>query len=186
MLGYYKNEEETRKVIDPEGWFHTGDIGALEDNRFLRITDRKKELFKTSGAKFIAPQPIENKLKESHFIEQVMVIGENRNFPAALIVPSFAYIKEWAAKKGISFTGNDQLITDPLVPKKVSEAVRKVNKTLSHYEMIKKFEMIPHEWSIERGELTPKLSLKRKAILEEYASLVDKIYSSHGEELHPH
>jgi long-chain acyl-CoA synthetase len=179
MLGYYKDEEQTRQVIDEEGWFHTGDIGEFVEGRFLKITDRKKEIFKTSGGKYIVPQMIENRLKESPFIEQAMVIGENRKFASALIVPSFAYLKEWAARENISLpASNEELCRHKMVQKKINEEVEKVNATLGQYETIKKFELLPREFSIEKGELTPKLSLKRKVILENFGEAVDHIYSN--------
>lgn len=171
MLGYYKRQNE----LD-NGWLHTGDIGTLVDGRFLKITDRKKEMFKTSGGKFIAPQVIENKLKESPFIEQVMVIGESRRFPAALIVPSYDYLKEWAKIKKINFSSNADLVQNQKVINRINKEVEHVNANLSHYEMIKKFKLIPHDWSIEGGELTPKLSLKRKAILQLNEDLIEEIY----------
>ncbi len=179
MLGYYKDEEQTRQVIDEEGWFHTGDIGEFVEGRFLKITDRKKEIFKTSGGKYIVPQMIENRLKESPFIEQAMVIGENRKFASALIVPSFAYLKEWAVKENFSLpASNEELCHHPKVRDKINEEVEKVNATLGQYETIKKFELLPREFNIENGELTPKLSLKRKVILENFGDAVDRIYGN--------
>jgi long-chain acyl-CoA synthetase len=176
MLGYYKHPELTAEVIDREGWFHTGDIGVIEDNRFLKITDRKKEIFKTSGGKYIAPQLIENKLKESPFIEQVLVIGENQKFPSALIVPAFAYVKEWLSGRNISAATNEEISDDEEVKKRIWQEVKEVNKGLNQYEMIKKIEIMPREWMIEKGEMTPKLSLKRKVILDENRELIQKLY----------
>ncbi len=177
MLGYYKRPDLTAEVIDSDGWFHTGDIGIMEDTVYLKITDRKKEIFKTSGGKYIVPQHIENKLKESRFIEQVMVIGENQKYAAALIVPAFPFLKDWMTKKGLTIpSSNAELIAMEEVKKRIGEEVREVNKSLSNYEGIKKFELLPAEWTIEKGELTPKLSMKRKVILSMHASLVDKIY----------
>jgi long-chain acyl-CoA synthetase len=175
MLGYYKNPEETAKAIE-DGWFHTGDIGEMVEGKFLKITDRKKEIFKTSGGKFIAPQLIENKLKESKYIEQVMVIGEGHKFPAALIIPEFNALKIWCGKKQIEFTTPDEVINNTDVKTKIQKEIERVNQQLSHFEMIKSFELIAKEWSIDGGELTPKLSLKRKEILRLYAPLVNKIY----------
>lgn len=180
MLGYYKDEEQTRQVLDADGWFHTGDIGEFVEGRFLKITDRKKEIFKTSGGKYIVPQMIENRLKESRFIEQVMVIGENRKFASALIVPAFAFIKDWAVRKGISFTTNEEICESKEVKSRIKEEVEEVNKTLAQFETIKKFELLPRELSIEKGELTPKLSMKRKIILENFKDSVDRIYGSEG------
>jgi long-chain acyl-CoA synthetase len=175
MKGYYKREKETNEAI-VDGWFHTGDIGELVDNRFLKITDRKKEIFKTSGGKFIAPQIIENKLKESPFIEQVMVLGESQRFPAALIVPSFAYLKEWCQIKGIEYTNNQEMINNERIISKYSKEVELVNQKLSHHEMIKKFKLMPLEWTIDSGEMTPKLSLKRNLIAKNNESLIASIY----------
>jgi long-chain acyl-CoA synthetase len=176
MKGYYKREKETNEVI-VDGWFHTGDIGELIDNRFLKITDRKKEIFKTSGGKFIAPQIIENKLKESPFIEQVMVIGENQRFPAALIVPSFAYLKEWCKIKEIEFTTNQNMITNEKVLDKYANEVKRENQNLSHHETIKMFKLMPLEWTIDSGEMTPKLSLKRNLIAKNNEKLITEIYN---------
>lgn len=180
MLGYYKDEEQTRQAIDADGWFHTGDIGEFVEGRFLKITDRKKEIFKTSGGKYIVPQMIENRLKESRFIEQVMVIGENRKFAAALIVPAFAFIKEWALRKGMALNSNDEIYQSKVVKDRIREEVDEVNKALAQFESIKKFELLPREFSIENGELTPKLSMKRKIILENFKDVVDRIYGNEG------
>ncbi|MCC6384698.1 MAG: long-chain fatty acid--CoA ligase [Bacteroidia bacterium] len=178
MLGYYKDEQQTHAVIDAQGWLHTGDIGEFIDNRFLKITDRKKEIFKTSGGKYIVPQMIENRLKESRFIEQIMVIGENRKFASALIVPAFSFLKDWAAKEGLTLSSNEEIANSKDVRNRIREEVELVNKTLGHFETIKKFELLPRDFSIENGEMTPKLSLKRKIILENFKSYVDKIYGN--------
>lgn len=177
MLGYYKRPDLTAEVIDADGWFHTGDIGMFEDGVYLKITDRKKEIFKTSGGKYIVPQYIENKLKESRFIEQVMVVGENQKFPSAFIVPAFPFLKEWCIRKGVEVPdSNIKLIENDQVKTRMMEEVDEVNKSLSHYEAIKKIELLPREWTIENGELTPKLSLKRRVILEANKNLLDRIY----------
>lgn len=176
MLGYYNRPDATAESIDKDGWFHTGDIGIMEDNRFLKITDRKKEIFKTSGGKYIAPVMIENKLKESPFIEQVMVIGENQKYASALIVPAFAYLKEYCKRKNIPYTSNEEIIKTPEIKARILEEVEKTNKELANYETIKRPELLPREWSIEKGEMTPKLSLKRKVIMAANKSLIDKIY----------
>lgn len=177
MLGYYKSPELTAEVLDKDGWFHTGDIGVMVENKFLKITDRKKEIFKTSGGKYIIPQMIENKLKESRFIEQAMVIGENQKFAAALIVPAFAFIKEWAARKNISLTTYDDIASNQEVRKRIMEEIEGVNKTLGNFETIKKFELVNREFSIDKNELTPKLSLRRKIIQQNFQALIDKIFS---------
>lgn len=178
MLGYYKRPDLTAEMIDAEGWLHTGDIGTLEDGQYLKITDRKKEIFKTSGGKYIVPQAIENKLKESRFIEQVMVIGENRKFAAALVVPAFAFVREWCERKQIPLPAtNEELIALERVRNRIMKEVNQVNEGLGSYESIKKIELLPREWSIDKGEMTPKLSLKRKVILEANKDLVEKIYA---------
>lgn len=177
MMGYYKRPDATAEAIDKDGWFHTGDIGEFVNNKLLKITDRKKEIFKTSGGKYIAPLMIENKLKESPFVEQVMVIGDGQKFAAAFIVPSFAYIKDWYSKQGKTYTSNEEVIKDADLIARIKEDIEKQNKTLAHYETIKKFELLPRAWSIEKGEMTPKLSLKRKIILENNKDLFEKIYS---------
>ncbi len=176
MMGYYKHPELTAEVLDKRGWFHTGDIGVFEDGKFLKITDRKKEIFKTSGGKYIAPQMIENKLKESLFIEQAMVIGENQKFAAALIVPAFNYIKDWGTKRGIRFTNNEEIAANKEVRDRIRLEIAEINKNLGHSETIKKFEFLTAEFSIEKGEMTPKLSLKRKVILENHKETVRKLY----------
>lgn len=181
MLGYYKRPDLTAEVIDNDGWFHTGDIGIFEQGKYLKITDRKKEIFKTSGGKYIAPQLIENKLKESIFIEQAMVIGENQKFAAALIVPSFQNLKDWCAKKGISYTTNDEMIKDERVVKLIGREIDEINSGLAKYETIKKFRLLPREWSIDKGEMTPKLSLKRKVILKDNEALIQTIYNNEYE-----
>ena len=178
MLGYYKHPELTAEVIDEQGWFHTGDIGRMEKNVYLKITDRKKEIFKTSGGKYITPQLIENKLKESRFIEQSMVIGESQKFAAALIIPAFPFLKEWCEKKNITWTSNEEMIHRKEIRDRIKEEIEQVNKSLAQYETIKKFELLPRDWSIERGELTPKLSLKRKVILAENKQLCEKIFNN--------
>jgi len=176
MLGYYKRPDLTAEVIDNEGWLHTGDIGEFVENRFLKITDRKKEIFKTSGGKYIAPLVLENKLKESPFIEQVMVIGENRKYPSAIIVPTFAYIREWAKKQGINLDSNKEIARHPKVLEAILRDVEKTNESLAQYEKIKNPATIDKEWTIDGGQMTPKLSLKRKVILKENEALIDKIY----------
>jgi long-chain acyl-CoA synthetase len=149
----------------------------FEENRFLKITDRKKEIFKTSGGKYIAPVMIENKLKESPFVEQAMVIGENQKFASAFIVPAFAFLKEYCQRKGIPFTSNEDLIKNETIKARIIAEVEKVNKELAQYEKIKNPQLLSREWSIDKGEMTPKLSLKRKVIMAANADLVNKIYA---------
>lgn len=178
MLGYYKRPDLTAEVIDSEGWFHTGDIGIFEDGVYLKITDRKKEIFKTSGGKYIIPQHIENKLKESRFIEQVMVVGEGKNFAAALVVPSFPFLLEWCTRKGIQIPdSNAELIKIPRIKDRIMKEVEMVNQTLGNYETIKKIELLSREWTVDAGELSPKLSLKRRVIMENNKEAVERIYS---------
>jgi long-chain acyl-CoA synthetase len=177
MLGYYNRPDATAEAIDAEGWFHTGDIGVMVENRFLKITDRKKEIFKTSGGKYIAPVMIENKLKESQFIEQVMVIGENQKYASALIVPAFAFLKEYCKRKGIEYTSNEEIIKNPIIRDRILQSVEKVNSTLAQYETIKRPEFLSREWSIDKNEMTPKMSLKRKVIMEVNKDLIAKIYN---------
>ena len=174
MMGYYNNDEATNTAIS-EGWFHTGDIGEF-DGPYLKITDRKKEMFKTSGGKYVAPQPIENTMKESQFIEQIMVIGEGMKHPAALIVPAFEYVKAWAKAQGISVSSNSELIKNEALLKAIGKEVVRLNEQFGKVEQIKKFELLEQEWSIEGGELTPTLKLKRKVIKEKYTHLYTKIY----------
>jgi long-chain acyl-CoA synthetase len=177
MMGYYKRPDLTAEVVDKEGWFASGDIGDLSDDNFLKITDRKKELFKTSGGKYVAPLPIENRLKESPFIEQVMLVGADRKFVSALIVPSFPNLLDWCRHHGIHFTGHEEVIHDPRVQDMYKDLVESFNKYFNHVEQVKKFELLPNEWSVETGEMTPKLSLKRKVIIEKYREAIDRIYS---------
>lgn len=176
MMGYYKEPELTREVLSPEGWFHTGDIGELRDG-FLYITDRKKEIFKTSGGKYVAPQAIENQLKASRFIEQAMVIGENRKFPAALIVPSFTFLKDYCALKGIPYENPQQIIREKRITDRIFVEVEKVNAGLGHWEQIKRIELLPAEFSVDGGELTPSLKLRRKPIMAKYTTQVERIYA---------
>jgi long-chain acyl-CoA synthetase len=178
MQGYYKLPEATKEAIDSEGWFHTGDIGKFVDDKYLKITDRKKEVFKTSGGKYIAPQPMENKFKESPFIEQIMVIGENEKFPGALITPAWDYLKDWCTKNGIAFSSNEDLIQKPEVIAAYQKEVDFYNNEFGSWETIKKFELIPNDWSIDGGEMTPTLKLKRKPIMTKYTTYVDKIYQA--------
>jgi long-chain acyl-CoA synthetase len=175
MMGYYKRPDLTAEVMK-DGWLLTGDIGVWAHDRFLKITDRKKELFKTSGGKYVAPQPIENKLKESIYVEQVLVVGPERKFVGALIVPAFGALRDWMRQNGIAFTTNDQAILDPQVQQHYRHIVDGFNGAFNHVEQIKRFELMPREWSIDSGEMTPKMSLKRKVIMEKYSAAVERIY----------
>ncbi len=180
MKGYYKRDDATEESII-DGWFHTGDIGELKDG-FLSITDRKKEVFKTAGGKYIAPQVLENKLKESVYIEQVMVLGENKKFPAALIVPNFEKLLEWCAKNNISETKPSELIKNVKVLDKIWLEIEKLNEGFGNWEKIKKFAVLENEFTIDGEEMTPKLSLKRKVILTKNAGIIEKIYAEGGEQ----
>lgn len=177
MMGYYNHPDLTAEVIDEDGWFHTGDVGELVDNKFLKITDRKKEMFKTSGGKYITPQITEKKLEGSRFIEQVMVIGENEKFPAAFIVPSFSFLKSWCEKHKVPFTSNEEIIKNQDIKDQIMIEVEHVNKDLAQYEKIKKIALLSHEWTVEKGEMTPKLSLKRKIIMHNNTAAYARIYN---------
>ena len=177
MMGYYKRPDLTAETIK-ENWYYTGDIGTLVDNEFLKITDRKKELFKTSGGKYVAPLPIENKLKESTFIEQVMLVGSEKKFVGALIVPAFSQLREWCRKNNVPDNlTNEQLVRNPKVLEHYKELVESFNKFFNHVEQVKKFELLPDEWTVDTGEMTPKLSLKRKVVMEKYRGAVERIYA---------
>lgn len=175
MMGYYKRPDLTAEVMEGP-WFHTGDIGTLEEGKFLKITDRKKEIFKTSGGKYVAPQPIENKMKEARLIEQIMVVGAAQKFTGALIVPAFNILKEQFAKEGKEYPGNHAVCKDPQVIQQIREAVDKYNSFFNQVEQIKRFELLPAEWTIDGGELTPTLKLKRKVITEKYSEQINNIY----------
>lgn len=181
MLGYYKNEEETKKVIDEDGWFHTGDIGEFIDNKYLKITDRIKETFKTSSGKYIAPQVIENKFKTSNLIEQLMVVGENEKFVSALISPNFNYLHFYASKHKIHYRENSDLIKHSEIINKIQKEINLVNETLGEHERIKRFRLVCEEWSQQTGELSPTLKLKRNVIYKKYAHILEEIYG-HGED----
>ena len=176
MKGYFKRPDLTAETII-DGWLHTGDIGMFEDGKFLRITDRKKELFKTSGGKYVAPSAIENKLKESRYIEQVAVVGSEMKFVGALIVPAFAQLTEWCKQHNYDTSSHEAMTQNPAVKKFYRELIDNFNEQFNHVEQVKKFELLPVEWGVETGELTPKLNFKRKVILEKYKSYIDKIYS---------
>ncbi|MGN6400076.1 MAG: AMP-dependent synthetase/ligase [Flavisolibacter sp.] len=175
MMGYYKRPDLTAEVINDD-WYATGDIGLMVDNKFLKITDRKKELFKTSGGKYVAPLPIENKLKESPFIEQVMLVGSERKFVGALIVPAFSNLRDWCKKQNITASTDHEIVADPKVIALYKDLIESFNKYFNHVEQVKKFELLPNEWTIDTGEMTPKLSLKRKVVMEKYKAAVEKIY----------
>ncbi len=176
MMGYYKDPAKTAEVIDEDGWFHTGDVGAIVDGRYLKITDRKKEMFKTSGGKYIAPQPIENRFKESFFIQQAMVVGENEKFASAILLPNFDFLQKWAKEQKITFTDKSELIKHEAVNKRIQQEVNTVNKQLGQVEQIKRFRLIADDWSPNSGELSPTLKLKRKFIQNKYNTILEEIY----------
>lgn len=177
MMGYYKRPDLTAEVIK-DGWLHTGDIGIWEDGKFLRITDRKKELFKTSGGKYVAPAPIENKMKESPYVEQMMVVGAEKKFVGALIVPSMPNLKQWMAENGLEFTNAEDAVRHPKVLSFYKDMVEAFNKFFNQVEQVKRFELLPKEWTIDSGELTPTLKLKRKVIMEKNRDAIDRIYGN--------
>jgi len=176
MKGYYKQPQLTDEVMDND-WFKTGDIGILIDDQFLKITDRKKEMFKTSGGKYVAPLPIESKLKESMYIETVMVIGAEQKYTGALIVPSYSNLKVWCKENNILYTTDEEIIKNTKVIEFYKDLVESFNTYFNNVEQIKKFELLPHDWTVDTGELTPKMSLKRKVIMEKYRASVQRIYS---------
>lgn len=176
MKGYYKNPEATAEVLK-DGWLYTGDIGQWEDGKYLKIVDRKKEMFKTSGGKYVVPQQIEKVMTENKFISQMMVIGENRKFPAALIIPAHDAVREYLKSigKDVSSLSNEELILLPEVKNKIEEEIKVLNKNFGNWEQIKSFALLAHEWSVEPGELTPTLKMKRKIIEKKYADALEKV-----------
>ncbi|KAB2866575.1 MAG: long-chain fatty acid--CoA ligase, partial [Bacteroidales bacterium] len=173
----YKAPDLTAVAIDEEGWFHTGDIGHLDGGKFLTITDRKKEIFKLSNGKYVAPQAIENKVKESFFIEQCMVVGENEKFVSTLVSPNFSFLHDWCSRHKIHFENNQELITLPEVIARYQKEINTINKQLSDYEQIKRFRLVAEQWSPQTGELSPTLKLKRKVIYDTYKNIIDEIFS---------
>ena len=182
MMGYYHQPELTAEVIDKDGWFHTGDIGILDEGKYLKITDRKKEIFKLTGGKYIAPQMIENKLKESMFIDQVIVIGDHEKFASALISPNFEYLHDWCAEHLILFKDNAELIIHPKVQGEFLSEVKEINKTLGQHEEIKRFRLVADSWSAQTGELSQTLKLKRKVIEAKYKGLIEEIFAPSRDE----
>jgi long-chain acyl-CoA synthetase len=180
MMGYYKNQEATDEVFDADGWFCTGDIGTFQEEKFLKITDRKKEIFKTSGGKYIVPQAMENRLKQSRFIEQAMVIGEGEKFPAVFVVPNFAFVKEWAHRHQLNFDSlsNEEIVSNQTLVERINKEINQINLEYGSWEQLKKVKLLPNEFTIDGGELTPTLKFKRKKILEKYQEQYHEIYSS--------
>jgi long-chain acyl-CoA synthetase len=183
MMGYYNRPDRTADVIDSEGWFHTGDIGQMIENKYLQITDRKKEIFKTSGGKYIAPQVLENRFKESAFIEHILVIGENRKHPSAIIVPAFEYLKSWCRVKEILYSSDEEMIHHFRVIQRIEEEIFEINRNFGRHEQIKKWEIIPDKWTSDTGELSQTLKLRRKFLNEKYARLIEEIYENLEEEM---
>ena len=175
MMGYYKRPDLSAETME-DGWFKTGDIGMMIEDKFLKITDRKKEMFKTSGGKYVAPVAVENKLKESPYIENLMITGAEKKYVGALITPAFVALKKWCEQKNIAGTTNEEMIKNEAVQELFKNEVEHFNKEFNHVEQIKKFELLSREWSVETGEMTPKLSLKRKVIMEKYKDAVSRIY----------
>ncbi len=176
MLGYFKDKEKTKQAIDKDGWFHTGDIGEFIDNKYLKITDRKKEIFKLSTGKYVAPQVIENIMKESLFINQIMVVGENEKYTAAIVSPNFEFLHDWSHRKNIHYREHKELVENNKVVEKYQKEINYYNEKLGRTEKIKKFEIVPDEWTTETGELSAKLSLKRRVIKNKYKNKLDLLY----------
>lgn len=177
MMGYYKDKKLTREAFTEDGWFKTGDVGRMEEDKFLMVTDRKKEIFKLSSGKFIAPQVLENRLKESAFIDQVMVFGESQKFASAIIVPDFAYLKNFCRDQGISGPhDNESLARNELIVKAVGDEVKRINKTLSEHERVMKIQIVPDLWSPATGELSASLKLKRKTVEKRYREIMESVY----------
>ncbi len=180
MEGYYHKPEATREVLEPDGWFHTGDIGELDLQGFLRITDRKKDLIVTAGGKKVAPQPIEGMLKLNKFISNAVMLGDRRKFPIALLVPNFERLESWAREAGLGWTGREDLVRLPAVEEQLASEARKSLRDLARFEVPKKFLILPKDFSIESGELTPKLSVKRKVVEQNYGDLIEAAYQESG------
>ncbi|MAY84542.1 MAG: long-chain fatty acid--CoA ligase [Flavobacteriales bacterium] len=176
MMGYYKNEEATKEVFTEDGWFKTGDLGEMVEGEYLKITGRKKETFKTSGGKYIAPQIIENKMKESSFIEQIMVIGEGEKHPAAIIQPAFDFIKEWCKRKGIEYTTDSEMVKEQRIFDRIFKDVESFNEGFAQYEKVKKIILAGSVWGIDTGEMTPTMKVKRRVIMERYAAEIEACY----------
>lgn len=176
MKGYYNRPEATAEAIDADGWFHTGDNGVWVDDKYLKITGRVKEVFKTSGGKYIVPQALENKFKESIFIEQIMIIGENQKCPGALIVPSFDAIKEYCEHKGIAYTSDIEILENQQIIEKFNKEAERLNECFAKYEQVKFFKLLPNQWTIETGELTPTMKVKRKVVKEKFQAEINALY----------
>ena len=176
MKGYYKNPDATKEIIDADSWLHTGDIGFVDDEGYLHITDRKKDIIVTAGGKNIAPQPIENKLKMNKYIEEVVIIGDRKPYCVALIVPSFEALEEIAKRENIIYSSREELLENPRIKALIDVAIAEVNRGLARYETIKKFALIPKLFTLETGELTPTLKVKRWAIAQKYKDIIEQLY----------
>ncbi len=176
MMGYYKDPEKTAEAIDKDGWFHTGDIGEIQEHNILKITDRKKEIFKLSTGKYVAPQVVENIFKESAFIEQIMVVGAGEKYAAAIICPAFHFLHGWCFKHGIKFQDNKDLIENPKVIARYEKELGKINPQLGQHRQLKKFKLVSEEWTPETGELSPTLKVKRKFLTEKYQDKIDSLF----------
>lgn len=177
MMGYYRQPELTEEVIDKDGWFHTGDLGKFNEHGLLQITGRMKNLFKTSLGKYVNPDVVEGKFGNSGFVEQIVVLGENQKFAAAIIHPDFAFLKDWCALHNIAYTTDEEMIHNEEVRRRYDKEVKKMNETLGEVEKVKKYELLADEWSIGNGILTPTLKVKRQVVLERYSDLIDKMFA---------
>ncbi len=176
MMGYYKNEEATKEVFTEDGWFKTGDLGMLVEGQYLKITGRKKETFKTSGGKYVAPQLLENKMKESNFIEQIMVIGESEKHPAAIVQPSFDYLKEWCKRKDIPYTTDAEMVKIERIHKRIMKEIEIYNQSFAQFEQVKKIILAPSVWGIDSGEMTPTMKIKRRVLMENFENEIETCY----------
>jgi long-chain acyl-CoA synthetase len=177
MKGYYNKPEATAEAIDPDGWFHTGDIGLIDEQGFLIITDRKKDILVTSGGKNIAPQPIENQIKTNKYFAEIVMIGNKRNYPSALVVPNFDNLDKWAKENGVAYSSRDDLISRPEVVALYEDTIAGLTKNLAQFEKIKKISLISKEFTIDAGELTPTLKVKRRVVEEKYKDVIDRMYA---------
>jgi long-chain acyl-CoA synthetase len=176
MKGYFKKPEATAEAIDKDGWFHTGDVGVLDEKGFLIITDRKKDIIVTSGGKNIAPQPIENRIKTNKFVTEIVMIGNKRSFPAALVVPNFENLEAWAKEQKIAYEDRDDLLAKPKVVEHYETVIKDLTKDLAQFERIKKVTLLGREFTLEAGELTPTLKVKRRVVEQKYKDLIDRMY----------
>jgi long-chain acyl-CoA synthetase len=174
MVGYYREPELSAETLQ-QGWLHTGDIGVLEQG-YLRITDRKKEMFKTSNGKYIAPQLLENKLKESAYIDQIMVVGDGQKFAAALIVPLYEKLQEWCQEQGITYTSHSEMRLHPRIVELIEREIKRFNRHFGSWEHIKKFALLDKPWCVDAGELAPTLKLRRKVISQRCQALIESMY----------